>query len=160
MLAEAPDRWNSKSRLKCCSYYNLRGLSSFMRYTLGITEEGITGGINHGNGEKESVWDEGRVRSSRAARSSSTAQTQSRALSLSHTSPELCLGKKGCLQVQSALIFPNAAPHHAERAHVLIKSQRGGSGAVGGANSTFSAVPAAPLKPQSNFAWFCSRCVF
>lgn len=64
MKVVTPDRWNSKSRLKCCSYYNLIGLSSFMRYTLGITEEGITGGINHGNEEKESVWDEGRVRSS------------------------------------------------------------------------------------------------
>lgn len=57
MLAVISDRWNSKSRLKCCSYYNLIGLSGFMRYTIGNTVEGITGSINHRNGENESIWD-------------------------------------------------------------------------------------------------------
>lgn len=28
-----------------------------MRYTLGITVEGITGSVNHGNGENGSIWD-------------------------------------------------------------------------------------------------------
>lgn len=57
VLAVISDGWNSESRLKCCSYCNLIGLSSFVRYTLGITVERITGNINHGNRENESLWD-------------------------------------------------------------------------------------------------------
>lgn len=67
-----------------------------------------------------------------------SSYNRSRALNASQTSPRLSLGRKqGCSQVQSTSIFPRQ--HNAMwRGRVYcIKHCKGGSGAVGGANSTF-----------------------
>lgn len=156
MLAGISGRWNSKSRLKCCSYYDLRGLSSFRRYAAGITAERITGSINQGNGDNKSMWDHGEGKT-KQLRSPQQAAAQQQALSPSQASPKLCLGRNlGSLQVQSTLFFPQTAQGHARRACGPYKPLQG----CGGANSIFGVASSYPLKPQSDLARFCSGRVY
>lgn len=127
VLAGISDGWNSESRLKCYSYCNLIGLSSFVRYTLGITVERITGNVNHGNRKNESLWDyrEGESKQYRSPYQAGAQQKQSSQEAEAELSsqPQALLGKEAGLF--TCWIFPKAAQQHAERAHGLSKTLEG-----------------------------------
>lgn len=124
--------------------------------------EGITGGVNHGNGENESVWEyrEGKNKQLRSPERAVGQQLpEKQSFQLSQASPELCLGRKhGCLQVQSTSTFPKAAQAPGGEGTCTVRN----AGVVEAELSVLQTacsglLPATPLKPRSNLARFCSR---